>query len=67
MQRIDPATLAEIIKKLTATGEAPAGQFGASAALSGDGATLIVGARKDDGGAAAANAPAAVESPPIRL
>jgi hypothetical protein len=38
--------------KLTATGEAPAGQLGASAALSGDGATLIVGATKDDGGAA---------------
>jgi hypothetical protein len=38
--------------KLTAEGEAPAGQFGASAALSRDGATLIVGATKDDGGAA---------------
>ncbi|HEY2180560.1 MAG TPA: IPT/TIG domain-containing protein [Solirubrobacteraceae bacterium] len=38
--------------KLTATGEAPLGQLGASAALSGDGRTLIVGARKDDGGAA---------------
>jgi hypothetical protein len=38
--------------KLTASGEAPAGQLGASAALSGDGATLIVGATKDDGGAA---------------
>ena len=38
--------------KLTATGEAPAGQLGASTALSGDGSTLIVGATKDDGGAA---------------
>jgi IPT/TIG domain-containing protein/FG-GAP repeat protein len=38
--------------KLTATGEAPTGQLGASAALSGDGTTLIVGATKDEGGAA---------------
>jgi hypothetical protein len=44
--------LVQVGNKLTATGEAPSGQLGVSAALSGDGATLIVGATKDAGGAA---------------
>jgi hypothetical protein len=43
-------TLVQQGGKLTATGEAPLGRFGSTAALSADGSTLIVGAPKDAGG-----------------
>ncbi|HEV2974753.1 MAG TPA: IPT/TIG domain-containing protein [Solirubrobacteraceae bacterium] len=50
-----PLTIDPLIQqngKLTAADEEPRGELGASAALSADGGTLIVGALKDGGGAA---------------